>query len=412
MTRGLIHIAGDGERFNGWQKSRYCDNRYFPAANWSITGRCNYNCKHCFMAADNARMMRSFSREEWMKTLDELEKCGVQSLTLTGGEPTIHPDFMELMREIYRRGMEVFELNTNGALLTREMLEEFREIGTSPLIKISFDCLGHHDWMRGKAGAEQETLRAIGLCEEHGFSVRIQTCIHRLNIDALYDTAVFLAEKGVEEMRIIRTTESPRWRENAGDACLDIGEYYDRMLEFTERYAAAGLPMEIDIWQFLQFFPRHKTYHYRPVVGGCHSFRANAPVCRGNRGMIAINSDGSLVPCNQLAGYAEKHGWDLGNVKRDALQPILQESAYLKAVTCPISKVFEKNEACAACSYQKLCEGGCRAIAAALTDDYLGRDPAKCLYFKKGYMRKTDEVFARVAEKRGIEYRNTDDVTD
>lgn len=89
--------------------------------------------------------------------------------------------------------------------------------------------------------------------------------------------------------------------------------------------------------------------------------------------MIAINSDGSLVPCNQFAGYAEKHGWDLGNVKRDALQPVLQDSTYLKAVTCPISTVFGKNEMCAAYSYQKLCEGGCRAIATAFTDGYLGR---------------------------------------
>ena len=128
--------------------------------------------------------------------------------------------------------------------------------------------------------------------------------------------------------------------------------------------------------------------------------------------MIAINSDGSLVPCNQMSGYFEKHGWDLGNVKRDGLQPLLQDSDYLKSVTCPISKVFEQNAQCAACPYNRLCCSGCRAIATVLTGDFWGIDPSKCLYFKKGYMEKTDAVFARVAETFGIEYHNIDDVTE
>ncbi|MCH5187401.1 MAG: radical SAM protein [Oscillospiraceae bacterium] len=412
LHRGLIRISKDGEQLNSWQKPRYCDNRYFPAVNWSITGKCNYNCKHCFMAADNARLMREFSREEWKKTLDELEMCGVQTFTLTGGEPTLHPDFMEIMHEIHRRGMVVRELNTNGALITRKMLEQLMDMGANPLIKISFDCLGHHDWLRGKAGAEQEALRAIDLCKEMGFSVRIQTCVHRLNIDALYDTAVFMAKKGVEEMRVIRTTESVRMQENAADACLGIEAYYEKALEFTERYAATGLPMSIDIWQFLQFFPKSGTYHYRPVEGGCHSFRESSPVCRGNRGMVAINSDGSVVPCNQMSGYFEARGWDLGNVKRDGLQPLLQRGDYLRSVTCTVGKLFEHNKLCRECAYKKLCMGGCRAIATLFTEDYLGGDPSKCLYFKKGYMQKTDEVFARVAENSGIKYHNIDDVTE
>ena len=44
--------------------------------------------------------------------------------------------------------MVMRELNTNGAFITHEMLDEFRAMGADPLIKISFDCLGHHDWLR------------------------------------------------------------------------------------------------------------------------------------------------------------------------------------------------------------------------------------------------------------------------
>ncbi len=407
---GLIAPAKDGDELDEWQKPRYCDNRYFPGVHWSITGKCNYNCKHCFMAKDNAYSMSYFTRDEWMKTLDELDKCGVQFFTITGGEPLLHPDFLDIVREIKRRGMTLDHIDTNGALLTEDILQELKAMDVDCLFKISFDCLGHHDWMRGKEGAEEEAMRAIDMCIKNGFRVAVNTCIHRMNIDTLFDTAVCMAEKGVERMRIIRTTESPRWKENAGDVCFDIDEYYDRMLEFTEKYAATGLTMDIDTWQFLEFYPHLKTYHYRPVLAGCHKFRPTLPICGDNRKELNINSDGALYPCLQLSGTFQKHGWDLGNIKTDDLQSILQESDYLRAVTCTLEKMYEHNKVCEECEYHKLCAGGCRAIASALGDDYLGVDKAKCVYYKKGYMQKTDEVFKRVAESSGIVYRNIDDV--
>ncbi len=407
---GIIREAKEGEQLTDWQKPRYCDNRYFLEANWAITGKCTFNCKHCFMAADNARLVREFSREQWQKTIEELDKCGIQTLTITGGEPTIHPDFMEIMREIHRRGMRVEYLNTNGAAISHEMLEEFRAMGADPMMKISFDGLGHHDWMRGKKGAEEEALRAIDLCLEHGFRVYIQTCIHRHNLDTLFETAEMLAKKGVSEMRIIRTSESLRWKQNAGDACLGLLEYYDLMLEFAERYAATGLPMKLDMWLFMRMDPKHKTYHYRPVRNGC--YRDSMPVCPDTRHMLAINSDGSLVPCNQISGGLEKHGWDLGNVHRDGLQKLLQESGLLRTVTCSLGTMHEHNKACIECPWRKLCAGGCRAMAFSLTLDYLGVDPTMCAYFRNGYMQKTDAVFARVAQKTGIVYQNVDGISE
>ena len=405
--RGFIREANEGECLSEWQRPRFHFNRYFPAANWSITGKCNYNCKHCFMAADNAHLMREFSREEWTRLVEDFDACGVQTITLTGGEPLLHPDFLDIMREIYRRGMVVMDLNTNGSLLTPEILEEFRKIGAVPLIKISFDCIGHHDWMRGKEGAEQEAMRAIDLCIEKGFQVMVQTCIHKYNLGTLFDTAVLMAKKGVKRMRIIRTSEAPRWKENAGDACLGIEEYYGVCMEFAEKYAASGLPMEIDLWQFMEIYPKSRVYHVRPsVVGGCHDEKyMNRPVCCGNRGTVGINSDGSVVPCNQMSGLLEKRGIDLGNVK-NGLQPLLTSGKYLDAVTCPVSKIYEHSERCRSCEYFRRCQGGCRAISLVFNADYLEADPAKCIFFKKGYMQKVYDLYKRVAESSGIGYRD------
>ena len=53
-ARGFIHPCRGEENLTDWQKYRHCENRYFPKVIWMITGKCNYNCLHCFNAADNA----------------------------------------------------------------------------------------------------------------------------------------------------------------------------------------------------------------------------------------------------------------------------------------------------------------------------------------------------------------------
>ena len=84
VAHGLIEPCEKGEKtLDAWQKMD-CDNRYFPAMNWMITGKCNYNCLHCFNASDNSPLMAEFSLEEAEKLLDEAQRCGINAFTVTG----------------------------------------------------------------------------------------------------------------------------------------------------------------------------------------------------------------------------------------------------------------------------------------------------------------------------------------
>lgn len=56
LADGFIRKAENGDMLSDWSRPRLCPNRYFPAMNWMITGKCNYNCIHCFNAADNAHV--------------------------------------------------------------------------------------------------------------------------------------------------------------------------------------------------------------------------------------------------------------------------------------------------------------------------------------------------------------------
>ncbi len=402
LERGFISQCGKGEKsLTPWQR-KICDNRYFPAMNWMITGKCNYNCLHCFNAADNAPLQSEWSLEEAEKLLDEAEACGINAFTITGGEPMCHKNFFEIIEGIYKRGMFVEELNTNGYYITQEALDRLKKIGCNPLVKISFDGVGHHDWLRNRRGAEEDAIRAIKLCIENGFRVKAQTNVHRLNADSMLETALMLEKMGVSEMRIIRTTEAPRWVKNGGDSTLGLAEYFDLMLGFLSGYIKTNPTMEIDIWQFVHLWPGAKSYRPRAVECLKGEYCDSIPVCRGNRGMVAVAANGNLFPCHQLSGYYEMHNWHLGNVKENGLKKYLQKGDYLNEVCTTVGELRKKNEKCSSCKWFEYCVGGCRAVGVALTGDKLGADPLKCLFFDGGYVEKLKNVMEDYRDTSGI----------
>ncbi len=394
IDKWLISEAKPGQVLTEWQKHKNCDNRYFPKINWMITGKCNYNCLHCFNAADNAPLMAEWSLEDANKLLDSACECGINAFTLTGGEPMLHKNFFDIVEGIYKRGMYLNELNTNGHFITTETLGRFKEIGCNPLIKISLDGLTHHDWLRNKKGAEKTALNAIKLSLEMGFDVKVQTNVHKGNIDTLLPTAKLLNEMGVSQMRIIRTSEAPRWVQNAGDACLSFEEYFDSMTEFSRDYLQAGCEMDVDIWQFITLLPYMQGYAFRAVAYNENTYRASKPVCPGNRGMVAISADGGVNPCNQMSGFYAMKGWHLGNVKEDGLKPLLQSGDYLNEVCTTLGDLRKENSKCDNCKYFVYCAGGCRAIGVALTNEKMGSDLSKCAFFENEYYKKVESILS------------------
>ncbi|HET8796207.1 MAG TPA: radical SAM protein, partial [Thermoanaerobaculia bacterium] len=67
-----------------------------PLMAWvEITRKCNLRCPHCFVVGGMQRA-NEMSTERILRLLDEWAELGVLTVVLTGGEPTIHPDFVEI----------------------------------------------------------------------------------------------------------------------------------------------------------------------------------------------------------------------------------------------------------------------------------------------------------------------------
>ena len=394
VERGYIEPCQKGEKPSEWSMLKEYDNYYFPKMNLMITGKCNLNCLHCFNAKDNAPLNTELSYEQIIDILDQARAIGVHAFTITGGEPLVHRRFFDIVKAIYERDMHIFELNTNGLLISQKMLDFFKEIGCFPLIKISFDGIGYHNWIRQHPKAEDLTIKAIKLCIKNGFRVKAQVQVNRKNLDSMMPTAKLLNELGVSEMRIIRTTEAPRWEKNSPQSSLTIEEYYEEMIKFSKEYIASHMHMVVDIWQFVRLFPHQKVYSLVPILCSKEEFNIRIPMCKGNRGMIAVSSSGEVVPCLQMSGYFLEKGISLGNLFKTPLKELVKESDYLNLAMAPLLKQILENDKCANCKYYKACTGGCPALGLLYSSkdvDFYHEDITKCIFFENGWYEKVVE---------------------
>lgn len=395
--QGVIVPCSRGEHPSEWSHYRKYEHRFVYAMNLMLTGKCNYNCRHCFNAAENADRMAEWDYDALIDLFDQAAECGIHSITLTGGEPMIHPRFNDIVRAIYERNMVLEKLTTNGFFLRQETLDLFKELNTSPRIKISFDGLGHHDWMRGVSGAEEDAIRAFRLCAENGFRTLAQTQVHRGNIDVMRETLCFLEDLGVTSTRIIRTTPVPRWVKNSPDGSLPMEEYFGKMLNLAEDWMRGEHTMSVVVWRYLNLYPQEKTYsmildqrpdgHYHPT----------APVCGGNRTMMAVTCEGNAVPCLQMSDYVAQLGKTYDNLHEWRLKDVLEKGEWLTAVCKNHYWLREHNKQCDSCEWFGHCGGGCRALgildAGERTGkfDYSASDPLACLFFKGGWYDRVKE---------------------
>ncbi len=87
--------------------------------------QCNLACTYCNEYDDFSKPV---PLEEMKKRLDALADMGTSIITISGGEPLMHPDLDEVIRHIRRRGM-IAGLITNGFYLSKERIERLNEAG-------------------------------------------------------------------------------------------------------------------------------------------------------------------------------------------------------------------------------------------------------------------------------------------
>lgn len=128
----------------------------------SPTMRCNYNCRGCYSHGRDSD--NELSTAELDALFSEAEELGVNSMVVTGGEPLVRSDLLELMA---RHRRLLFVPITNGSLVTPEVAERIARIG-NVLLLVSIEGFPEDTDARRGPGAHKAALRALGHLRQAG----------------------------------------------------------------------------------------------------------------------------------------------------------------------------------------------------------------------------------------------------
>ena len=169
---------------------------------WELTYACNLACVHC-LSSSGKRDPRELSTQDCKDIIDELERMQVFYVNIGGGEPTVRPDFWELVDYATAHHVGV-KFSTNGVRITPEVAAR---LAASDYVDVQISLDGAtaevNDAVRG-AGSFAMAIRALENLAAAGFSdAKISVVVTRHNVDQL-DEFASLASRYGATLRITR----------------------------------------------------------------------------------------------------------------------------------------------------------------------------------------------------------------
>lgn len=300
----------------------------FPVAgNFELTPRCCFDCKMCYVHLTEEEQRRrgsELSADQWLRIGEEACRCGLVFLLLTGGEPSLRPDFMEILSGLKRMGL-LISVNSNGWLLRGELLEQ---ILRDPPHRFNITLYGSsnasYEALCGVPAYDQ-VLQNIRALREAGVDVKLNLTLtpeNREDLEQIEQTARDLGahlQKAAYLFPPVRVTGST--------------EFPQRLpAELAGKLEAAGIRKSLSAQELAALrtqlaLPPDKADECR--------------YCRSGRSSFWLTWDGKLLPCGMLPqpsadvlqlGFAE--AW---RQIRDGVRRLRYPAA------------------CASCRYRELC---------------------------------------------------------
>ena len=394
ISQGIAVECGAGETLEKAQEYRQAANPLIRGVHWAITGRCNMNCRFCFMESPSGRYGHP-DRQTVRELIGQFERANVLQVSLTGGEPLLRDDLLEIVEELSAKRIRLTEIATNGTLITSDLLEAIKRLGPRPDFKISFDGVGVHDKLRGTRGTEERVTKAIRRVLDAGLTVAVSTTLDKDNLGTLTQTYQLMKELQVPVWLIGRPQTTGNWC--GGATALSTQEMAEACLELLQQWLADGRPFFIMLERFFAGGP--KVMPQQPGQDAPHGlpkpFTPESYECESVLEKPYLLPDGRLLPCVGFTGTVLHDR--MPSLLECELSEVWRASSLRPLVEMKKREVLDANPECAACEMFPGCGAGCRAYALTESGSLLAKDPFACAVWQGGYRKRFAEI-ARAAD--------------
>ena len=376
---------------------------------WNLTYRCNLACEHCYLDAGGAPLVGTenfadrseLGTEECFRVIDEIAAFAPECLTiLTGGEPLLRRDILEIIRRASERGLWVV-VGTNGVSITENLARRLAEAGARGL-SLSLDALDpdRHDHFRKVRGAWRNTVEGAEILNRTGLPFIVQTTAGSHNLGELDAIADFahdrLAAKVWNLYFLVPTGRgqfvsdiSPEQYDEVLASLYRIQRKYDRRMLVNAKCAPHYIKTVLENAAQTDPIPTHvesvsapfdsaqgKTTTTPPRteraagppstwpgLSRIRTYSGGAGGCPAGTHYMGIRPNGDVTPCPYLPVFA-------GTLRSASLAELWTSSELFTG----IRRRSSLGGRCGACEMNGHC-GGCRARAYGMTGDLMAEDP-------------------------------------
>lgn len=300
---------------------------------WELTYACNLECAHC-LSSSGRRDPQELTTEQCKAVIDELQRMQVFYVNVGGGEPTVRPDFWELLEYAVDHHVGV-KFSTNGIHITPERA---RRLAATDYVDVQVSMDGAtaevNDHVRGPGSYDTairalENLQNAGCCDP-----KLSVVCTRENIPQL-DEFETLADRYGATLRLTRLRPAGR---GAGvwDELHPLPEQQRTLYDWLMAREGAVLTGD-------SFF--HLGAFGEPLPG--------LNLCGAGRVVCLIDPIGDVYACP----FAIHDDFLAGNVLSDGgFQRVWQASPLFAELRSP-----QTGGACTSCQFFDSCRGGCMA---------------------------------------------------
>lgn len=312
-----------------------------------ITSKCNNRCGYCY---DMGNANRDVSIQELQKIFNLIKDLSVPNVILIGGEPTLHKDFIEILR--IANSVSNPSIITNGTRFAdKKFCQAVCEVGVGGVMfSLTSPIESHHDAITCRQGSYQELLCGIRNILEYlpASKVRTSTTITENNLTELNQVIDLDISLGIH--RSIFNVCVPSICDPSGSACVDFRKLAKAIENLYSYSKEKGQSIKIATnLPFCIFSVDVRTELRNQAI----VFTEPCQLYRGSG--YEFLSDGSIVPCTHL------HDCVLGN----PIEAQMSGKEFMSFINSDRFIEFRRNiwrypsEKCRECLEWEHCVGGC-----------------------------------------------------
>lgn len=291
-----------------------------------VANECNERCVHCYIPHE--LKTKVIDANLFYKIVDEARDLNILNVTISGGEPLIHREFLAFLARCRELDFSVNVL-TNLTLLTDEMVVEMKK---NPLLSVQTSIYSMdpavHDSITQVKGSFEKTKNSLLKLLSEGIPVQISCPIMKQNKDTFRD----VIEWG---------------REHNVDVAVDyvIFAAYD--------HSNCNLVNRLSLDEVEVAFDKQITIEHakelKEKAKEKYALKPTDPICTVCRYYFCVSAEGDVFPC---VGWQSKK---IGNLKENTIKDIWETSKDVQELRCITRNSFPKCLDCDDRGYCNIC---------------------------------------------------------